>query len=135
MRRSAEGLTFVEAPSGIASKPQEGSLLVFLIGDALIEPFWPEGLGIARGFFGVLDASFCIGQWANGHSEAAVIQTYTEAYSVLKTLNASCRSVILQSDEQRFALAPCTRYRPHATSRCITGDDLRVRDGTTSSFS
>jgi len=57
MRRSAEGITFV-FPPGCSPQNDDGdensgddNLLIGLVGDVLIEPFWPEGLGIIRGFF------------------------------------------------------------------------------------
>ena len=35
-------------------------LWVTLVGDALMEPFWPEGLGINRGFLSCLDSCWMI---------------------------------------------------------------------------
>ena len=40
-------------PRSLLQKP----LLVLPIGDALQEPFWPEGLGINRGFLGAYDCA------------------------------------------------------------------------------
>ncbi len=34
---------------------------IAIIGDALLEPFWPEGLGLNRGFHTYLDAVRCPG--------------------------------------------------------------------------
>jgi len=33
----------------------KSKLPVFVAGDALLEPFWPEGLGVNRGFHTALD--------------------------------------------------------------------------------
>jgi hypothetical protein len=41
-------------------------LLVSLVGDSLLEPFWPTGTGCARGFFGGLDACWLMRQFAVG---------------------------------------------------------------------
>ncbi|CAD7966853.1 unnamed protein product [Amoebophrya sp. A120] len=38
-------------------------LPIFPVGDALMEPFWPQGTGINRGFHTGTDASFCILQY------------------------------------------------------------------------
>jgi hypothetical protein len=38
------------------------TLLVSLVGDSLMEPFWPEGLGISRGFLSALDAAWLAGR-------------------------------------------------------------------------
>ncbi|CAD7966849.1 unnamed protein product [Amoebophrya sp. A120] len=45
-------------------KPNPKKLLpIFPVGDALMEPFWPQGTGINRGFHTGMDASFCILQY------------------------------------------------------------------------
>lgn len=114
MKRSAEGLTLVRPPD--CGNTDEHDLLVALVGDALIEPFWPEGLGIIRGFMGVLDICFSISQWAAGQNQAAVLDMFDEAFVRLKSLSAATRSHMLQGDERRYGLAPNTRYRPTANS-------------------
>merc|ERR1719201_2394189 len=65
--------------------PTLGGVFVCAVGDALLEPFWPEGLGIIRGFMSVLDActamSFLGGDEAGDRKAAALVQ---ETYNVLK---------------------------------------------------
>ena len=41
-------------------------LLTSLVGDSLLEPFWPTGTGCARGFFGGLDACWLMRTLALG---------------------------------------------------------------------
>jgi 2-polyprenyl-6-methoxyphenol hydroxylase-like FAD-dependent oxidoreductase len=84
---------------------------VFLVGDALLEPFWPEGLGIVRGFLTVLDActaiSFLNGEDAGERKAAALVQ---ETYNVLKGLNLkSGPNVLLPAKGHRTH--PKTRYK------------------------
>ncbi len=43
-------------------------LLVCLVGDSLLEPFWPTGTGCARGFFGGLDACWLMRALALGET-------------------------------------------------------------------
>merc|ERR1711972_1080858 len=86
------------------------SLLVSLVGDALVEPFWPEGLGISRGFFGVWDVCSAISQWSQGDSQGAVIQHFQEAFVQLKSMSACTKARMLQQESQ-FALMPASRYR------------------------
>ena len=43
-------------------------LMVSLVGDSLLEPFWPTGTGCARGFFGGLDACWLMRGVAQGES-------------------------------------------------------------------
>lgn len=48
-----------------ALRTREGGLtLVNLVGDSLLEPFWPTGSGCARGFLSSLDAAWMCRQWA-----------------------------------------------------------------------
>lgn len=126
MRRMAEGLAFVAPPAknqeGIeddqevvsGDAPAEGGehpLLVVLAGDALVEPFWPEGLGVVRGFFGALDASWAALRWASGAPQTLVSAEFAAAYGQLKSLGAQSRRRVLRDDEAGFGLAPSTRYR------------------------
>lgn len=41
-------------------------LLMILVGDSLLEPFWPTGSGCARGFLSSLDAGWAIRSWCSG---------------------------------------------------------------------
>lgn len=48
-----------------ALRTKEGGLtLVNLVGDSLLEPFWPTGSGCARGFLSSFDAAWMCRQWA-----------------------------------------------------------------------
>ena len=50
-------------------------LLLGLVGDSLIEPFWPEGTGIGQGFLSVLDTAWMVRRWAEmGEREGAGIR-------------------------------------------------------------
>jgi len=109
MRRSSEGVIFL--PPAEAEGGEDSHLLVSLAGDALIEPFWPEGLGIVRGFFSVLDTCYAVQQWSNGATCAATQEIYQTAFQQLKTLSAATRARVLRDDERKFGLAPNTRYR------------------------
>ncbi|XP_072340310.1 protein-methionine sulfoxide oxidase mical3a-like isoform X3 [Scyliorhinus torazame] len=48
-------------------------LLVSLVGDSLLEPFWPMGTGIARGFLAAFDAAWMVRSWAQGSSPLSVL--------------------------------------------------------------
>merc|ERR1719259_1242048 len=39
-------------------------LLMAIVGDSLLEPFWPEGTGCARGFLSCMDTAWQLRQWA-----------------------------------------------------------------------
>ncbi len=38
-------------------------LLMCIVGDSLMEPFWPEGTGCARGFLSSMDAAWMFRRW------------------------------------------------------------------------
>lgn len=40
-------------------------LMQCLVGDSLLEPFWPTGSGCARGFLSSMDAAYAIKLWNN----------------------------------------------------------------------
>jgi len=109
LQRAEEGITFIECGSG-------APMLVALAGDALLEPFWPEGLGIVRGFFSALDVSSAVSLWAGGASPLQVRRHFSDAFNQLKTLGAQTRSSVLRSDEKAYRLAPSSRYR-HVVDR------------------
>jgi len=111
MYRAADGLNFLAPPPPAGKASEDNHLLVGLAGDSLVEPFWPEGLGIVRGFFGALDISNAAARWASGASCEAVRSEFTAAYGQLKTLGAATRTRVLRDDESKYALAPCSRYR------------------------
>jgi hypothetical protein len=108
MRRSQDGLLFLPPGEG---HEEEESLLVALVGDALMEPFWPEGLGIMRGFFGALDACHAVRRWSDGATALETQEQYQKCYQQLKTLSAATRANVLRPDERSYALEPSSRYR------------------------
>lgn len=102
-RRAASGFRVIGSPPA--------SMLVGLVGDALLEPFWPEGLGIMRGFFAVLDFASACKVWAETRSQRAAEAHFDEAFRQLKSLAAKTRSFVLRPDERLFDLEPSTRYK------------------------
>merc|ERR1719277_2431202 len=109
-RRACSGLQIIEGTGGSASSTPP-KLLVGLCGDSLIEPFWPEGLGVVRGFFAALDFAASCKIWAqSGDTEAASAQ-FEAAYRQLKSLAAKTRGAVLRPDDRAFRLHPTTRYR------------------------
>merc|ERR1719171_2119583 len=79
-RRAAVGVQVAGGGGG------RGGLFVGLCGDALIEPFWPEGLGIVRGFFSALDLAASVKVWAESSDEGAAENCFEAAYRQLKSL-------------------------------------------------
>jgi len=83
MRRAAEAVSHVDGE--LLPKP----LLVLPVGDALQEPFWPEGLGINRGMHTCLDASWVADGWGAAQrapERAKALVQYRQALFEGKTL-------------------------------------------------
>ena len=62
-------------------------LLLALVGDSLLEPFWPEGTGIGRGFLGVLDTAWMVRRFClegEGDRVYEVIREREKLYSLLR---------------------------------------------------
>jgi len=84
-----------------------GDVLVALVGDALIEPFWPEGLGVNRGFMSALDAAWGARlHAAPGRDAAALLRGQRAAFGVLKSLSAMTRDARLAGDDSGMKLRP-----------------------------
>lgn len=111
MKRAVEGINFLSPPRSQDVQSPGPPLLVALAGDALVEPFWPEGLGIVRGFFGALDAAWAARSWALGDSPSQVRAEFAASYGQLKSLAAQSRRRVLLDDEAGYSLAPASRYR------------------------
>ncbi|EQC41925.1 hypothetical protein SDRG_00780 [Saprolegnia diclina VS20] len=79
-------------------------LYVALVGDALMEPFWPQGLGINRGFLSALDTAYAITQ----------LDTKDDALLLAERESHYKRSAALQLDSniQKYTIEPTSRYGP-----------------------
>lgn len=103
IKRAQSGCAFV-------SSEEAPEALVMLVGDALLQPFWPEGLGIMRGFLSALDAVAAINAWGGNDAEAARRISF-ESFAKLKTLCGKTAGMVLQKDIKKYSLDPRTRYR------------------------
>ncbi|XP_059421218.1 protein-methionine sulfoxide oxidase mical3a isoform X3 [Carassius carassius] len=108
-------------------------LLVSLVGDSLLEPFWPMGTGIARGFLAGMDAAWMVRSWAQGSSPLEVL---AERESIYRLLPQTTPENVSKNFSQ-YSVDPTTRYpnislhqvRPNQVRHLLdTGEirDLRV---------
>ncbi|XP_016321322.1 protein-methionine sulfoxide oxidase mical3a-like isoform X1 [Sinocyclocheilus anshuiensis] len=108
-------------------------LLVALVGDSLLEPFWPMGTGIARGFLAAMDAAWMVRSWAHGSSPLEVL---AERESIYRLLPQTTPENVSKNFSQ-YSVNPTTRYpnislhqvRPNQVRHLLdTGEtrDLRV---------
>ncbi|XP_028150105.1 F-actin-monooxygenase Mical isoform X7 [Diabrotica virgifera virgifera] len=82
-------------------------LLKILVGDSLLEPFWPTGSGCARGFLSSLDAAWAIRSWSLG--VASSLEVLAERESIYRLL-AQTTPDNLNKDWKSYTLDPATRY-------------------------
>ena len=97
-----------------AGGPAGAQLAVLVVGDALLEPFWPEGLGVNRGFLSALDASWMLVHFhrtGRTRDTRAALAKRAELLEKLKSLSAFTKDQILRPEYQAFGILPSTRYK------------------------
>ncbi|XP_078053847.1 F-actin-monooxygenase mical1-like isoform X2 [Mustelus asterias] len=81
-------------------------LLVALVGDCLVEPFWPLGTGIARGFLAAFDAAWLVRKWGRGVTPLELLAERESIYQLLsQTTPENTSKKITQ-----YSIDPLTRY-------------------------
>uniref|UniRef100_I3JF91 F-actin monooxygenase n=1 Tax=Oreochromis niloticus TaxID=8128 RepID=I3JF91_ORENI len=95
-------------------------LLVALVGDSLLEPFWPMGTGCARGFLAAFDTAWMVKSWARGQP---VLEVLAERESIYRLLPQTTPENIAKNFEQ-YTLDPATRY-PNLNSSCVRPHQVR----------
>uniref|UniRef100_A0A8C7JA05 F-actin monooxygenase n=1 Tax=Oncorhynchus kisutch TaxID=8019 RepID=A0A8C7JA05_ONCKI len=89
-------------------------LLVALVGDSLLEPFWPMGTGCARGFLAAFDSAWMVKRWTEGMTPLEVL---AERESLYRILPQTTTENIGKNFEQ-YTIDPGTRY-PNLISTCV----------------
>ncbi|GMF17285.1 unnamed protein product [Phytophthora lilii] len=87
---------------------QGKKLYVGLIGDSLIEPFWPEGVGTCRGFLGALDGVWMVAQIGKKADEQ-LLADREMAYRVIQHVSGFRRDD-LQKNVRKYTVDPKSRY-------------------------
>ncbi|TSL68239.1 [F-actin]-methionine sulfoxide oxidase MICAL2 [Bagarius yarrelli] len=95
-------------------------LLVALVGDSLLEPFWPMGTGCARGFLAAFDTAWMVKSWAQGRGPLEVL---AERESLYRLLPQTTPENIAKNFEQ-YTIDPGTRY-PNLNSNCVRPHQVR----------
>lgn len=86
---------------------QSHKLLIGLVGDTLLEPFWPTGSGCARGFLSALDAAWMIRNWS--FPKMSVLDVIAERESVYQLLSQTTPEN-LNKNYSSYSIDPSTRY-------------------------
>uniref|UniRef100_A0A8C9TRX8 F-actin monooxygenase n=1 Tax=Scleropages formosus TaxID=113540 RepID=A0A8C9TRX8_SCLFO len=95
-------------------------LLVALVGDSLLEPFWPMGTGCARGFLAAFDTAWMVRGWAQGRKP---LELLAERESLYRLLPQTTPENIIKNFEQ-YTIDPATRY-PNLNSTCVRPHQVR----------
>nr|XP_040053372.1 F-actin-monooxygenase MICAL2 isoform X6 [Gasterosteus aculeatus aculeatus] len=95
-------------------------LLVALVGDSLLEPFWPMGTGCARGFLAAFDTAWMVNSWAQGRTALEVL---AERESIYRLLPQTTPENIAKNFDQ-YTVDPGTRY-PNLNSSCVRTHQVR----------
>ena len=103
-------------------------LLMGLVGDSLMQPFWPKGLGISRGFLSVLDTAWMVKQFylepkdpdkmkglpvEEKKTKDKVLEVIAEReklYNLQKTVDDK----VQEKNKDKWCIDPFTRYPSHA---------------------
>ncbi|KAL6119427.1 mical1 [Pungitius sinensis] len=81
-------------------------LLMGLVGDCLVEPFWPLGTGIARGFLASFDTAWMVRSWGMGVPHLKVLAERESIYQVLSQTTPENTS----KNYAGYSINPKTRY-------------------------
>ncbi|NWT30482.1 MICA2 monooxygenase, partial [Cardinalis cardinalis] len=95
-------------------------LLVALVGDSLLEPFWPMGTGCARGFLAAFDTAWMVRGWAQGKPPLEIL---AERESIYRLLPQTTPENINKNFDQ-YTIDPGTRY-PNLNSSCVRPHQVR----------
>ncbi|XP_073477660.1 F-actin-monooxygenase MICAL3 isoform X22 [Aquarana catesbeiana] len=101
-------------------------LLVALVGDSLLEPFWPMGTGIARGFLAAMDSAWMVRSWAQGASPLEVV---AERESIYRLLPQTTPENVSKNFNQ-YSIDPTTRY-PNVNLQFLRPSQVRHLYNTT----
>ncbi|XP_074166227.1 F-actin-monooxygenase MICAL1 isoform X1 [Sminthopsis crassicaudata] len=101
-----------------ASRVQEkhgARVLLELVGDCLVEPFWPLGTGVARGFLAAFDAAWTVKMWAGGAQPLAVLAERESLYQLLSQTSPEN----MHRNISQYSLDPASRY-PNLNIRSVS---------------
>ncbi|XP_075377718.1 F-actin-monooxygenase MICAL1 isoform X2 [Mycteria americana] len=95
-------------------------LLVGLVGDCLVEPFWPLGTGVARGFLAAFDAAWMVRRWAAGTPPLEVLAERESIYQHLSQTSPDNTN----KNVSQYSIDPTTRY-PNINLQAIKANQVR----------
>nr|XP_012608645.1 F-actin-methionine sulfoxide oxidase MICAL1 isoform X1 [Microcebus murinus] len=113
--------SMMRAESSARVQEKHGArLLLELVGDCLVEPFWPLGTGVARGFLAAFDAAWMVKRWAEGAGPLEVLAERESLYQLLSQTSPEN----MHRNVAQYGLDPATRY-PNLNLRAVTPNQVR----------
>ncbi|XP_021793692.2 F-actin-monooxygenase MICAL1 isoform X2 [Papio anubis] len=113
--------SMMRAESSARVQEKHGArLLLALVGDCLVEPFWPLGTGVARGFLAAFDAAWMVKRWAEGAEPLEVLAERESLYQLLSQTSPEN----MHRNVAQYGLDPATRY-PNLNLRAVTPNQVR----------
>ncbi|XP_048352325.1 F-actin-monooxygenase MICAL1 [Sphaerodactylus townsendi] len=94
-------------------------LLIGLVGDCLVEPFWPLGTGVGRGFLAAFDAAWMVKRWASGTPPLDVLAERESMYQLLSQTSPDNTN----KNTSRYSIDPTTRY-PNINLQAIKASQI-----------
>ncbi|CAB1330055.1 unnamed protein product [Coregonus sp. 'balchen'] len=95
-------------------------LLMGLVGDCLVEPFWPLGTGIARGFLAAFDTAWMVRSWGK---ERPHLEVLAERESIYQLLSQTTPENI-SKNYSAFSIDPATRYQ-HVNLNSVKANQVK----------
>ncbi|XP_042320127.1 F-actin-monooxygenase MICAL1 isoform X2 [Sceloporus undulatus] len=95
-------------------------LLIGLVGDCLVEPFWPLGTGVGRGFLAAFDAAWMVKRWASGIPSLDVLAERESLYQRLSQTSPDNTN----KNINQYSIDPITRY-PNINLQAIKASQVR----------
>ena len=96
--------------AGELKECQGHTLILAAVGDSLLEPFWPEGTGCARGFLSAMNAAWMLRRLAEGKNSDDILSEREHFYKLLKQTSDDELGV-LKADITSYTIDPRTRYK------------------------
>ncbi|KAA0189158.1 hypothetical protein HAZT_HAZT008208, partial [Hyalella azteca] len=102
-------------------------ILLGLVGDSLLEPFWPTGSGCARGFLSAFDAAWMMKSWAALGPTGNPLEVLAERESIYRLLAQTTPRNLskgTQKYQSAYMLEPWSRY-PTINTRAVLPFQVR----------
>ena len=98
-------------------------LVLGLVGDSLMQPFWPEGLGIRRGFLSVWDTAWMVRRLClQPEKVVEILQEREEKYALQRTADNDLKGK--EENYKGWTIDPSTRYQATATAKNIKRENI-----------